>query len=323
MKKFALFILKFILILGVTYGAYYGIFWLLWQWNLGPNAYDNAYQKALLLQIEALSDENREPEIIVFGSSYVPFGIDTAVMEERLNTPVQILGVEASIGIPFLVETLYDTAKPGDTIVYMLGKSNWFNEDFMVISAALESNKDLLLNYWNRRPGMVDNFRNKLIWRKMYALFAANGVEFVRSHLSEKEQVYALSSFDENGNMVVLREGNQIGTDVSPTDTFCMADLETETLDLLNEFSLWCKDNDITFVIAYGMMIDGALVETDESLAEFHQELSDYMEADILGIPQDYFLDIHYYYNHPAHLNSEGAAIYSEILSNKLLEYGF
>ncbi|MDE6713261.1 MAG: hypothetical protein K2K20_05940 [Lachnospiraceae bacterium] len=321
MKKFAIFILKFIFVLGLAYGAYYALFWFLWQSEICPDAYDHAYQKALLLQYQALAEEGRDSEVIVFGSSYVPFGIDVSVMEEELDRPVQILGIEAGIGIPVLVDILYETAKPGDTIVYMLGKSNWYNEDFMVISAALESDKERLAHYWDLREGTLDVYRNKMIWRKLYALFAGDLVEMIRSGISNNEQVYSLDSFDERGNMIVLREGNLIGTEVSPTDTLCFEDMELETMDLLNEFALWCEEQNITFVIAYSMTIDGSLIETEEELAQYHQQMTDYMNADILGIPQDYFLPIDFFYNHTAHLNSEGAAVYSGILSEKLMEY--
>ncbi|MDE6688197.1 MAG: hypothetical protein K2K17_12865, partial [Lachnospiraceae bacterium] len=191
MKKFGLFILKFIVVLGLAYGAYYALFWFLWQSEICPDAYDHAYQKALLLQYQALAEEDRDPEVIVFGSSYVPFGIDVTVMEEELDRPVQILGIEAGIGIPVLVDILYETAKPGDTIIYMLGKSNWYNEDFMVISAALESDKERLTHYWSLREGTLDSYRNKMIWRKLYALFAGDLVEMVRSGISSNEQVYS------------------------------------------------------------------------------------------------------------------------------------
>lgn len=320
MKKFILFVIKFIAVLGITYGAYHTLFWFLWQSEFCPDAYEDAYQKALLLQYQALQ-EHQEPEVIVFGSSYVPFGIDTAVMENELGCPVQTLGVEASIGIPFLVDILYDTAKAGDTIVYMLGKSNWSNEDFMVISAALESDKELLAGYWTGKEGTLENYRNKLIWRKLYALILADAVEAVRTGISEKERVYSIDSFDERGNMTVLREGNLIGTDVSPIETLCFEDMELETMDLLNEFADWCEEQGITFVIAYGMYIEGSLIETEEELVEYHRQMTDYMKADILGIPQDYFLPVEYFYNHTAHLNSEGAREYSMILSEKLQEY--
>ena len=321
MKKFLTFILKFILVLGLTYGAYHLLFWFLWVTDFGPDAYDGSYQRALLWQYEALAEEDREPEVIVFGSSYVPFGIDAETMSGILGQNVQTLGVEASLGIPVLVDILYDTAKPGDTIVYMLGKSNWSQEDFFVISCALEENKELLQQYWDSRPGVLEGQRNKMLWRKLYTLLVGDLIETIRSAISDKEQVYSIDSFDVSGNMVGLREGTLISTDVGPSDTLCFEDMELETMDMLNEFSLWCEENDITFVIAYSMTIEGSLVETEEDLALYHRQMTDYMNADILGIPEDYILPVEYFYNHVAHLNTEGAKVYSEILAEELLEY--
>ena len=99
------------------------LFDVLWLDPDFPNAYDASFEHALMLQAKALSAE-REDEVIVFGASYVPFSIDNAEMESVLGRKTQILGVEASMGIPILIDILYETAQPGDTIVYMLGTAN-------------------------------------------------------------------------------------------------------------------------------------------------------------------------------------------------------
>ena len=321
-KKFILFIIKFCAVLGAACGGYFLLFWFLWEADFGPDAYSEAYQNALLKQYQALEASEREPEVIVFGSSYVPFSIDVNTLEPLLGEEVQTLGVEASIGIPFLVDVLYETAKPGDTIVYMLGKSNWYDEDFMVISAALESDKTKLLNYWsNRSPSALKRWRTKMIWRKLYALTVGPVVQWTQEKLSKKPQVYSLSSFDEQGNMTAVREGCLISQEVTPSDTLGFDEMELETLDMLNEFSGWCRENDITFVICYAPTIDGSLAESPEDLAEYHQQMLDYMESDILLTPQDYFLPVTDFYNHIAHPNTEGAEKYSAILGEALIEY--
>lgn len=322
MKQWFIFIAKIIGVLGLTYGAYHALFWFLWVSPMGPDAYTDAYQHALLRQIQALEAPEREPEVIVFGSSYVPFSIDTKVMEPVLGQPVQTLGVEASIGIPFLVDVLYDTAKPGDTVVYMLGKSNWYNEDFMVISAALEADKDKLQQYWeSRSPSTLENYKNKMLWRKLYALTGGHVTKWLQASLSNKPQVYDISSFDAAGNMTVRREGTLLNMEVTPEDTLCFEDMETQTLDMLNEFARWCKEEDITFVIAYATNIEGYLEESPEELAQYHAQMQAYMEADILLTPEAYFMPVEDFYNHIAHLNSEGAEKYSQILAEALVEY--
>ena len=321
-KKIASLIIKFGLVLLGAYALYQGLFWFLWQSDLCPNAYDDAYQNALTLQYRALMDETRDNEIIVFGSSYVPFGIDTDVLSQETGMDSQVLGVEASLGIPVLVDILKETAKPGDTVVYMLGKSNWYDEDFIVLSCAFESDKELLNWYWDSREGNVAVYKKNLVWRKLYALFASKPIEYVRSHISNKVQVYSRESFDEKGNMIALeREGTLISTDVSPTDSITFEDMEIETLDMLNEFSSWCQANDITFVICYSPWIDGSLGQSDQEILEYHNQMVDYMDADILLTPQAYFLPVTDFYNHYAHLNSEGARNYSRILGQAINDY--
>jgi hypothetical protein len=320
-QNFIVFIIKMAVVLCAATAAYHLFFWFLWKSEAGPDAYGNSYQKALMLQEHALAEEDREPEIIVFGSSYVPFGIDTATVENITGQNCQILGIEAGIGIPILIEILYKDAKPGDTIVYMLGKSNWSGESLITLSAAFEGDKDLLNWYWSSREGSVEQSKNMLIWRKMYALLWNKPVEAVRYAITHKEQVYSLNSFDEKGNMTALREGTQISTDVSASDHLTFEDMDLETMDQLNELATWCKDNDINFVIAYSMNIDGSVDATDEELLEYDRQMREYMKADILLTPQDYFLPVEDFFNHEAHLNTEGAIEYSTILANALNDY--
>lgn len=321
-KKFILLIIKFGFIFLLAYSIYQGLFWYLWQYDKGPKAYSGAYQNALTLQYHALADDNREPEVIVFGSSYVPFGIDTDVLSEETGCESQILGVEASLGIPVLVDILKETAKPGDTIVYMLGKSNWYNEDFIVLSCAFEGDKDLLDWYWSIRPGKLDMYKKNLVWRKLYALIASRPVEAIRSSISDKIQVYSRESFDEKGNMIAIeREGTLISTEVNPSDTLTFEEMELETMDMLNEFKNWCDEQGISFVICYSPNIDGSIGATDDQLLEYHHQMMEYIDADILLTPQDYFLPVTDFYNHYAHLNSEGARKYSHVLGSALRSY--
>lgn len=321
MKDFIKFIVKIALVVALATFGYKLVFNVLWKWDKGPRAYDDAYQNALLRQYNALADEDRESKVIVFGASYVPFGIDVDTLTSVTGKDSQILGIEAGIGIPVLIDILYKTAKPGDVIVYMLGKSNSSNGDFMTLSAAFESDKELLKWYWDSQGDSIDFYKNKMIWRKMYSLIAAPIIEDVRYSITHKDQVYSIDSFDEKGNMTGYREGTRISTYVEPSGTLKFEEIDLDTMNKLNEFYVWCQENDITFVIAYAMTIDGSLNETDESLALFHKEMSDYMEADILLTPQDYFLPVTDFFNHEAHLNTEGAIKYSTILGNALNEY--
>ena len=80
-KGFIKFILKLSLIVAVAFGIYWALFWFLWIYKDGPRVYDQSYQHALLLQYNALEDEKRDNELIVFGASYVPFGIDVGARQ--------------------------------------------------------------------------------------------------------------------------------------------------------------------------------------------------------------------------------------------------
>ena len=319
-KQFIIFVLKFVLFILLATAAYRLLFWFPWKSEAGPDAYDSSYQRAMLRQIYALEDPDRDPEVIIFGSSYVPYGIDTKTIEDTLGdgTEVQILGIEAAIGIPYLIDILKENAKPGDTVVYILGESNPTETSIMSISAALEPDKEKLLAYWDEQDSVPDTY---LTWRKLYALTVATPLEMVRSRLSDKKQVYEIGSFDEKGNMTVERVGTEISPNTGRDTAIDFDELKNESFDALNDFKHYCDENDITFVITYSPTVEESWKEDEEMFRTFDQKVEDYMEADVLGGFEDFFLPAEYFYNHPLHLNSEGARIYSARVAEKIKEY--
>ncbi len=322
-KKFILFAIKAALLITAATFGYKGFFHVMWEADWGPDAFDGAYQHALLRQYNALEAE-REPEVIIYGASYVPFGIDGETMKASLGQEVQILGVEASFTVTSLNDFLKNSAIPGDTIVYMLGSANipyeGPNSDFITMSIALESDKEKLFRYWERKDWDMEHMRNILLWRKLYTMIASKPVEVVRKGLSDKEQVYDIASFDERGMMTVLREGTLIPTEITPYDTLQFDDINLQAMDELNEFKMWCDENNISFYICYSPMIEGSLITSEEGIAKYHEDVVSYMDCEVLGRPEDYFLPIEDFYNHIYHLNTNGARAYSQILADKLLE---
>ena len=204
LKSFIRFVVKVALIGLMAFGVWKFIFWYFWEYDRGPEAYASSYQRALLRQIYALEDEDRDPEIIVFGSSYVPFGIDTKTLETTVGDgrKAQILGIEAAIGVPYLIHVLEETAKPGDTVVYMLGESNPVNTDLISVSAALEPDKEKLFAFWKWRDASLP--KSYLTWRKFYAFIVSPVSNKLLEKYSKKQPVYNVSSFDENGNMTLV-----------------------------------------------------------------------------------------------------------------------
>ena len=297
------------------------LFDVLWLDPDFPNAYDRSFEHALMLQAKALSAE-RDSEVIVFGASYVPFSIDNAEMESVLGQKTQILGVEASMGIPVLIDLLYDSARPGDTIVYMLGTANHSMEDTVAICAALESDKEMLMSYIQKRDGLKDS-RSNLIWRKLYTLTLGKPVIWAESKLAKKKQVYSIDSFDENGNMIIDRPEPlpAMAGFTEAYESIEMDDVDLKTVDQLNEFSEWCKKNDITFVIAYAPFMDVIIINTEEQLNEFQDEVTSALHVDFINRLQDTIMPRDCFYNHPSHLTTPYAKVYSHDLAVALKNY--
>lgn len=310
-KKFILFVVKLALFLVVAFYAYQGLFWFLWQYDKGPVAYDKAYQHALYRQYQQISDPNREPEIIFFGSSTCAFGIDVNAVKEVTGTNAQIFGMESAISPRFLTDELRLIAKPGDTIVCVFDGGDDGYADFITVCCAFEENKEFLDRFISNNGYFFELHKNSLIWRKLYSLSAGPLVDSVRSKFSKKDQVYNLASFDENGNMTIPRPECFLNDNVNPDVLLDFNDIAPELIDRYNDFNAWCIDNDIRFVIAYNMHPEGSLYNSDDEILEYHNKLSEALDAEIITYPTDGLLPPDNFYNSYYHLNSVGAREYS------------
>lgn len=317
-KKFILFVIKVTLVLLCAYYAYQGLFWYLWIYKDGPRAYDKAYQHALYLQYEQIKNPDRDNEIIFFGSSTCAFGIDVDTVKDITGENAQIFGIESAISPKFLMKQLKEIAKPGDTIVCIFDGGDDSSEDFITTCCAFEDNKEFLSEYMKRNSYDFDIHKPTLIWRKIYALSGSKLVESVRSKLSEKDQVYKLSSFDENGNMKPEKDACFVSDNVDPSVLFTMDDNTDDLITMFNEFDAWCKDNNIRFVIAYNMHPEGSIINDEASLLEYHEAMTKAFTAEIITTPLDGVLPVNNFFNSYFHLNNDGAREYSKRIAEKL-----
>lgn len=318
-KGFILFSVKLSLILATVYFAYQGLFWFLWTYENGPRAYDNAYQHALNLQYRQISDETRDNEIIFFGSSTCTFGIDVDTVKEVTGMNAQIFGIESAVSPLFLADTLKDIAKPGDTIVCIFDGGDASYEDFITVCCAFEDNKEFLEKYLERRGYDFNIQKPSLMWRKLYAMSGGKIVEGIRGKVSKKDQVYTLSSFDEHGNMLPNKEECFVSGDVEPSVLLTMDDVTPELIDMYNEFDTWCKENNIRFVIAYNMHPEGAFINDEVSIMEYHNALDSALSAEVITYPTDGLLPSDNFFNSYYHLNNAGAKEYSKRIALKLI----
>lgn len=319
--KFPLFIIKMLLIIAFITGAFKLTFWFLWEYDNGPMAYDKSYQHALYLQNKQISNPDRDNEIIFFGSSTCAFGIDVDAVKEITGKDAQIFAIETAVAPDFLTWQLMRTAKAGDTVCYIFDKDTGAKADFITICCAFEEDKEFLKEYFNKDGYSYSLHKTTLIWRKLYALTAGPLVEKVRTKISSKDQVYSLSSFDENGNMNLNRDVCLIDKNVDSVMTLDIDELDPKLIKVLNEFNSYCKENDINFVIAFNMNPIGIYIEDDEEMNDYYNELQKLIDAPIITKVQDGLLPVDDFFNSHYHLNSNGAKEYSSRIARAMLTY--
>lgn len=66
------------------------------------------------------------PKVVFVGGSNLAFGLDSAAVEQALGVPVVNMGMNAWLGLRFMLNEVRGALRPGDTVVVALEYEAWF-----------------------------------------------------------------------------------------------------------------------------------------------------------------------------------------------------
>jgi len=78
------------------------------------------------LDKHARLQEQRGPKVVFVGGSNLAFGLDSMAVEQALGVPVVNMGMNAWLGLRFMLNEVRGALRPGDTVVVALEYEAWF-----------------------------------------------------------------------------------------------------------------------------------------------------------------------------------------------------
>lgn len=280
---------------------------------LSPVVYGDTFVGVLKDKCERLYSIE-EPKIIVIGGSSVPFGLDSAMIEEELDMPVVNFGLYADLGTKLMLDLSEDAIKEGDIIVI-----------------APELNAQTLSLYFNGKTThqAFDNNRSLYSKIKKEDLGSLIGDSFSYTLdkmpyiLGQKKNpvndgAYQKDYCNKYGDNTYPREYNVMGG-VNPSihfDYFCNFD-DTQTtsyeefIEYLNQYIFYANRKGATVYYSFAPISEMAIYDdvSQEDIDNYILNLSEHLHCRIISNINDYIMDDRYFYDTEFHLNNAGAKI--------------
>ena len=272
-----------------------------------PAQYGNTFLGEMAFKFDRLTSVE-EPKVVVVGGSSVAFGLDSAALEEAVGMPVVNFGLYATLGTKYMIDTAKAGIGEGDIVILAPETdpqtlSLYFNAE--AVWQALDQDMSMLryVPYanWGRLGGGLWNFA------------VAKYGYWKENNAPDPDGIYALSSFNEYGDIVYPREFNIMAGNYDPSQILTLDEtlLDEEYIEYVNDFAAWCKRKGATLYYSFSPMNADALAEdtTDESILAYYGALAAALDCTVCSDIRDYIMDASYFYDTNFHLNDTGVQV--------------
>ncbi len=281
-----------------------------------PTQFGNTFLAALELKVDRIESID-EPKIIIVGGSSVPFGVDSALMEEMLGMPVVNFGLYATLGTKLMLDLSRPSINEGDIIVIAPETdaqtySLFFNAE--AAWQAVDSDYSLLPKIAKDNLGAMIGG----LWK-----FAAQKVKYASSGTAlDPTGVYNLSSFNEYGDIVYPRDYNTMPLmyDSTLQIKFTPDIISDEFVDYVNEYVAYAEKQGATVLFSFAPMNEDAIdpETTLEDLKAFAGYIEENFDAKLISNPNNYLYQSGYFYDSNFHLNSAGMTVHTVNLAGDI-----
>ena len=284
-------------------------------YTLTPDAYTDSYYAELPVKTERL-DTVPGQRVVVIGGSSVAFGIDSKLIETELGMPCVNFGLYAAFGLKPMLDLAEDRLHEGDIVVIAPEitsqmYSTYCGYDYLLQafetrpSALIGLGTDYAFGLSSKVPG----------YRKAARALRAQGGAPVAG-------VYALSSFDEYGDIIYPREENvmELGYSEDNLPEIDEAIVTKDFIDMINGFVKTARRSGAEVYFSF-CPVNALSVKAvpEETKAAFEDALRRGLYCELLSPLSDHIMDEGFFYDSNYHLTSSGMKYNSLMLVSDLM----
>lgn len=284
-----------------------------YAWNQ-PATYKESYYAALPLKYDRLKSV-KEEKIVVIGGSSTAFGIDSKIVEEELGMPCVNFGLYAALGFKPMLDLSLKEIQKGDIVILAPEISAQMFSDYVgyeFLLQAIEERPDMAYALGHDyTKGFLANFRGYV---KDAKKLRQNGGFVANS-------IYALSSFDDYGDIVYERPENVMDTMYSMDNLpeLC-PDIVTDSFaGMVNEYvqKVQKKGANVYFSFCPVNAMSAEQIP-DSDKKGFVEALEEKLDCEVIGSLEDHLMDAGYFYDSNFHTNDSGCVYNTVLLVNDI-----
>lgn len=298
-------LIRHILVMGLFVVLTYLALWL------APLHADVVY--ASLLDKHARLLTQPSPRLIFVGGSGIALGLDSTIIEERLGYPVINMGLNAGLGLHYMLEEVRPLLRSGDLVVIVPEYEHFYG-------TLAEGDQNLL---WALRilPASIA----QTTWQQRWQLLL-NVPGFMQQRVQEilrrlPDPIYNRAAFNEHGDFV-----NHLSLPAQPIKLYAInehAAFNPDALTELIEFTADAKAQGAQAILMYPAIADTFwhYQQNAQVIADLQQRIQRGGLIQTGSTPDDYVLPETLFFDTVYHLSKVGRQVRSERMANALQRY--
>ncbi|NLK94925.1 MAG: hypothetical protein GX275_07010 [Clostridiales bacterium] len=251
------------------------------------------------------SDKKR---IILIGGSNVVYGINSELIESKLNNEYEVInfGLHAGAGLKYYLDIVTPYTKEGDIIIILPEYEHYFNDSFYGSDALAE-----MIEFYPPGIFTLSIEQYKAIGEKMNVYLFDDKIKRI---LKNNKETPSDKMFNEHCDLIshLGKEGKEI----SGRDKILHGErtYNSAVIPYIDSFAEEMDQKGAKVVYDFPPIPENRYIE--ETYYFIHDKLKNELDVDIIGDKEDYTYPVSYFYDTGYHLNTIGR----EIRSNQLAE---
>lgn len=255
------------------------------------------------------SQKIKTPKIIFAGGSHLAFGLDSEAIEKELKVPVVNLGINAGLGLSFMLEEVKYVMNENDIIIisfaYLQPNDEILELKVMASDYYKEARKFYSLSMYEYIKLYLINTRKKYI-DLIDDLFKSKSNTTKALDDSKEANVYSRSSFNEYGD-VVAHLNLKPKEKLSDKEVFSYQ--YWEGIRPINEFAKYVQKRNAKVYFMYPNMTVGEYNKNQKVIERLSSDIEKNMKVEKLNQPDSFVFPENLFFDTVYHLNKDGRAL--------------
>jgi hypothetical protein len=262
--------------------------------------------------------QNWGPAIVVLGGSSPLFSVRAAQIERELGVPSVNWGIQAGLGLDYLLFNARHVLRPGDVAILLLEYDHYVQTDPQWTLA------DYVIPY---DSAYLQSLGTRDVLSVIQKLTTTEYLRRMIDRVPQDPTVGAtiLESINDNGDLIAnhaIDQKDYHRQSLNRLEALQLSTVRQEQFDKIKTFVAWCRSQDIQVVAGYPPFLDFPLYHTGPATLFFSTIENFYRQIGVrtLGVPTDYFFAKSMFFDTRYHMNAEGAKEMSKKISSRLAE---